>query len=143
MSTGSISGVVFLDRSGANAFLTGDPGVGGITVSLERNASSDPIISTTSALDGSFTFSGLADGSYYLHLPPPVGYDGQDYNNSQNVDVVNGQGATAHSMGVWKYGSVSGTIFNDVNGNGIRDTGEEGLGTVIAGVEPHNVTLPP
>src|SRR5580765_6874555 len=137
LSTGSVSGLVYLDQYGSNLHQPSDQPLAGISVTLHSYANPGADVSAKSAADGTFTFSGLADGSYAIYLT--AGPYHPDYGYNGNVTVTGGQNATASPLGLWQFASVSGTVFNDVNGNGIQDAGEEGVGTADAGVEPHNV----
>ncbi len=75
--------------------------------------------------DGSFAIPNVPDGSYTLtYWDEP-----QDYIlDIQNVTVVNGESVDVgdlHALGWWT--QISGYVFNDINENGKKDSGEAGL----------------
>ncbi len=77
------------------------------------------------AVDGSFDITGVPDGDYVLGA-----WDGpQDYIfNFQNVTIKNGEMTDLGSismLGWWT--TISGYVFNDLNGNGKKDAGEPGI----------------
>ncbi len=75
--TGSISGTLWGDVNGDGVRGTGDAGLAGRTVFLDQNQNGklDPgEASTTTAADGSYTFTGLAPGTYYVDEVLPAGW---------------------------------------------------------------------
>jgi hypothetical protein len=69
---GSISGVAFADAEG-DGLSSGDAGVEGIEVTLVDGAGTT-LAQTTTALDGSYSFTGLAAGDYAMVLVAPDGF---------------------------------------------------------------------
>ena len=75
-STGiTISGTKYLDLTG-NGFSSDDPGLGGVTIELFQGAtpSGNPYETTTTAANGSYSFTGLAAGTYSVEEVVPSGY---------------------------------------------------------------------
>jgi hypothetical protein len=80
-----------------------------------------PEPTTQTAADGSYSFSGLAPGTY------AVGVSGTaaPHDPTRTVTVVAGQTTTGADIAILpKPGSISGKVYNDLNSNGKRDTGE-------------------
>ena len=65
--TSTISGTVFLDHDNDGALNGPDAGIGGETIELVQGGSI--VASTTTAADGSYSFSGLAPGTYDIRQP--------------------------------------------------------------------------
>ncbi len=74
---GSIRGTLWDDVNGDGVFGVGDRGLAGRTVFLDQNQNGllDPgEASTTTAADGSYAFTGLAPGTYYVAEALPSGW---------------------------------------------------------------------
>lgn len=69
---GSICGVINRDCD-ANGSLSGEAGLGGVTVYL-KNTSNQTLQTTTTAANGSYCFNGLAAGTYVVEVAPPADY---------------------------------------------------------------------
>lgn len=149
----SIGDTVFNDLNGNGVQDSGEPGIAGVVVSLYRNNAplgtfdgSDTLISTvTTDASGQYLFSGLADAEYIVSVPVPAGYsfipngvinpdmDGTPANGIQNRSAIAGgvndldkdfgfQATTPRT--------VSGTVWEDLDADGVIDGGEGGLGGV-------------
>ena len=71
----SISGTVFDDADVDGAFDSGESGISGVTVGLFAGCSGSTPVETTTAADGSYTFSNVTGGQKYcLDTPPQTGY---------------------------------------------------------------------
>ncbi len=123
---GSVSGVVFNDLNGNGGQDAGEPGLGGVLVTLTSSAGT--AITTTTASNGTYQFRAITPGSYTVTETDPAGYVSTTH-NSVPVTVAAG-GAGIANFGDQQQGTVSGTVFNDANGNGVQDPGERGLGGV-------------
>jgi len=135
---GTISGTVFSDLNGDGTQDTGEGGLGGVTIQLLDSAGSVVAITTTAG-NGSYLFSGLAAGSYIVREIDPAGYTSTTA-NSVPVNVAPGGAANAN-FGDQQQGTVSGTVFSDLNGNGTPDVGEGGLGGVTIQLLDSNGTV--
>ncbi|HEX4795988.1 MAG TPA: SdrD B-like domain-containing protein [Humisphaera sp.] len=134
LSAGQISGVVYVDSNANTTRDPGDLGIAGVTVYLQPRGSSSSL-STVTAQDGSYSFSGLAAGQYSISTSPPSNYV-QEYDFAlTSVTAADGTNTTAPPIGVYSYASVSGLVFNDANGNGLQDAGEEGIGDMFVELE--------
>ncbi|HEX2916673.1 MAG TPA: SdrD B-like domain-containing protein [Chloroflexia bacterium] len=145
-SNGTITGSVYVD---ANNNGLKDPaetsGIGGVLITLKDATTGNVIATTTTAADGSYVFAGLPAGSYTLVESQPVGYlDGKDavgtVNGSSNGTLGNDQlsnivlaandSGINYNFGELQPATLSGEVFDDANGNGSKDAGENGLGNV-------------
>ncbi len=137
--TGTISGTKFLDVNGNGVRDAGENGQQGVTMSLvscpPAPACAGIVVSTTvTAADGSFSFAGVAFGRYEIAETVPAGYaqtlpaGGADL--PVTLDIAH-QSVAGLLFGNQPLSStISGTKFNDANGNGVRDSGEAGLPNV-------------
>ncbi len=148
-TSGSISGTVFNDVNGNGVIDAGDAGLSFWTVYLDKNNngkldSGEPSVVTNSS--GAYSFTGLAFGTYVVREVLQSGYTltgpaGGSYSIALSSSVAT---ATAKNFGDRKgptTGSISGTVFSDTNGNGVKDTGDGGLyGWVVYLDLDHNGT---
>ena len=131
-AVGNISGVKFYD-SNANGLLdNGEVGLSDVTIYLDQNNNQsldtgEP--ATITNPDGRYFFGNLLPNTYHVRevakpgltqTTPELTYDLQV---GQNID-------NAHIGNVNSIGSISGTKYQDNNGNGLREIGEPGLGNV-------------
>ncbi len=140
---GSISGLVWndLNRNGLRDYdtLTGtylDPVLPGWTIYLDLNRSRtiDPgePVATTGA-DGRYLFPDLQVGEYQIVEVLPTGWETSGLiGDNQAIVVFSGAESVAadfsnYDASASSPGSVHGVVWNDVNGNGVRDAGDNGL----------------
>jgi uncharacterized protein (DUF2141 family) len=123
---GTISGVVFDDLDGNAARDAGEPGISGVTVA--RIDAGGTIKETTTTADGSYAFTGTDPGAYTIRETDPDGFTSTTP-NEVSVTIVSGTSA-AVKFGDMSEGNISGTVFGDMNGNGVRDEGEIGIAGV-------------
>ena len=127
----SVTGVVFADLNASGAREATEPTLAGVPVILRSAADNSVEGVTASAADGTFTLAGLADGTHLLTVSPTGnGVNGADVVRS--ISIQNGQSVGPVAVGVTATGSVSGTAYVDVNGNGRRDAGEAGVPGAVA-----------
>jgi ELWxxDGT repeat protein len=135
-TTGSIRGYTFNDNNVNGVLDSGDSKISGKTVFLDSNNNGkldSGEKSTKSATDGSYVFSGLTSGTYYVRRVFPSGYT---YSNSPlNIALTSGQNVVDANIGSRSTsspttptpppptggttGSISGVSFNDNNVNGL------------------------
>jgi|GEM_PF-969844 len=125
---GSISGVVFNDLNGNLAREPDEGGLGGAEVQLLLDVTNQVISTTRTFGNGSYSFSGLSMGRYTVVEIDPVGFTSSTP-NTVIVGLEEG-GAASADFGDFEAGTLSGEVFNDLNGNGRRDRGEDGIGGV-------------
>ncbi len=124
----------------------GEPGVENVTVQL-YTAGGMLVSTTTTDYDGRYTFE-VDPGSYYVQFTAPYGkgfttrYAGSDPALDSNADA--GGRSETFTIGSsddftidaglvsLPYGSIGNFVWNDLNGNGVQDSGEPGLAGVTA-----------
>jgi hypothetical protein len=124
----SVSGNVYNDLNGNRQQNTGEPGLQGWTVNVV-DANNHVVASAVSDANGNYTISGVGPGSFTLQevvqsgwiITQPTNPSYYSFTSSSGVNVVGG------IFGDFKTISVSGNVYNDQNGNGLRNGGEPGL----------------
>ena len=144
-NTGSISGTVFADTNANGIQDSGETGIPGVTVFIDvANAgvfkTGDPQTTTNSS--GNYTFTGLAAGTYIVRQILPTG-DKQTFPTNgfgNHVTLAARQVVTTANFGDQKMASgvIAGVVFNDINGNGKQDNGENGIGGVTVYIDLTN-----
>ncbi|GLZ42916.1 SdrD B-like domain-containing protein [Actinokineospora sp. NBRC 105648] len=148
---GSLAGVVFDDTNNNGTQDPGEPGIGGVTVTLSGTDAQGNTVNTvvTSAANGTYTFSNLVGGTYTITETQPAGYvDGIDAAGTAGgtltppdsvtaIALGGGVAATGYTFGEFRGGTVSGRVVDD-GGNGIPGvtvtlTGPGGPVTVTTG----------
>ena len=133
---GAISGTVWNDvnRDGVRNSLLGafvEPGLQGWTIYLDMNHSGafdtgEP--TTVTSADGTYSFSDLQIGDYDLIEIVPSGWEtAPGFGDNHTVRVYSGATSTAPDFANFNLstlvpGTVSGSVWDDLNGNGVRDT---------------------
>jgi serine-aspartate repeat-containing protein C/D/E len=131
--TGSIAGTVDKVVSGSTS------GFSGVVVYLDTNDNGsldagEP--STTTSSTGTYSFTGLAAGTYYLRESVPSGYSQTSPSSSPtSIALASGQSVTGENFtdtAAVSNGnaSISGYVFNDANGDGKWQSTEK----AVAGV---------
>jgi hypothetical protein len=128
--TGSLAGLVFNDLNGNGTQDAGEPVMAGVTVQIILPSCPDPCIfpSTTTAADGTFSFSNLTFGQYKLAEVVPAGFKQTappapgiitstiDFAHQNITGLLFGNQALSVR--------IFGLVFIDTNGNGVQDGGE-------------------
>ncbi len=141
-TTGTIGDRIWNDANGDGIQDMGESGIGGITVELQDGVCtpSDNCLTTTTAADGSYSFTNLPAGNYTIEVTdPPAGTtqtgdpDGT-VNNSTTVILSAGQVFLTADFG-YQYdeaatSDIGDRIWFDTNEDGIQDAGESGLAGV-------------
>jgi protocatechuate 3,4-dioxygenase beta subunit len=142
--TAELSGIVFLDLNDNGVFEAGEPGIGGVLITLfgvERNGHFLQVSQTTDA-SGRYHFLGLNPGVYALEQTQPAGFvDSWDrvgslggitrHDRFEQIVVEEGQTGEGYDFAERPSGSttyrlyVAGYIYIDINNNGVRDAGNE------------------
>lgn len=130
---GSISGYVFNDIKGGGVYKTGDAPIPNWVVTLYPLTNGQPAaIGTATQTDsnGNFTFTNVPAGHYEV-LETLTFYWRISGTAPNYIDVTLAPGATVKKLAFAATTRVllSGTVFNDVNGDGVQDENREtGLG---------------
>jgi uncharacterized protein (DUF2141 family) len=134
IAVGTVSGKVFEDLNGNGIRETRERGLGGVTVNLS-DADGREIESRTTAGDGSYSFAGVTSGSYTVAETVPDGF-AETTPGEVSLMITGDSSSAAVSFGVITQGTISGTVFEDLNGNGAQDAGEPGIGWVTLELTP-------
>jgi len=127
----SIEGNKWEDLNCTGEHDEGEPPVEGITIELLQE---DVVIdTTTTAADGSYSFTGLLPGTYTVREVLPEGWypKNPDDGAYEDIVLVCGQPIEGLDFVNARYGSICGIKFLDENENGIMDEGEEGMDGVL------------
>ncbi len=139
----SILGHVYNDINHSGVFTNGDTGLGGVSVQLfsDPNGDGDPSdgalvqIVTTDA-GGYYELLNLTLGHYVAVERDLPGYASSAPANNRlafnltTLTATNGNNFFDYLPSPASYSTISGTVWNDANGNGTNDTAETGLGNV-------------
>lgn len=133
---------IWEDLNGNGRQDAGEPGLIGVTVQL-WSESGALLQTTVSTVNGAYAFSGLAPGTYRVRVLPPFGYQftvpNQGTDDTVDSDVEPATGRTASivladatgsrdwAAGLFRPVTIGDRIWEDVNGNGVLDSGEPGL----------------
>jgi SdrD B-like protein len=131
----AIGGIKFEDLDADGVRDPGEPGLAGFTITLTSTAAGGPAPRTVvTDANGNFLFTDVAAGSYTLSETLRQGFSlTVPAANSLPVTLASGGTSINNTFGNFRgvlTGTISGTKFNDQNGNGIRDAGEPGLAGV-------------
>ena len=124
----SITGQAFLDSNANGALDSGENGIAGLTVFLDTNGdgkleSGEP--STTTDSNGDYTFANLGPGDYKVREVLQPGFQ---LTTSTPADIIGQSGLNETvNFGNFQAITISGEVFNDINGNGVKETGDVGL----------------
>ena len=158
--THALSGYVYADANNDGIKQGGETPLSGVTVALTGtdHLGNSVNLSTTTLLDGSYSFAGLRPGNYIVtRATTPPGYlDGKEtvgatsgpsapaYGGIVNVaaDSVtinaiaipmgNNSVGTGYNFGLIVPNSLAGTVYNDLNNNGVWNSGtDRGIANVI------------
>jgi large repetitive protein len=124
----------------------GELGITGVGITL-YNAVDDTVIgTTTSGVNGAYSFTGIMPGTYYLVFDAVAGYSrtyadrGSDTTDSDanvstgktaNFILAGGNTNTSLDAGYFQPVAIGNFVFNDVNANGQQNGGETGLAGVL------------
>ncbi len=138
----SLSNIVWIDNDGDGAFDFGEPTLPGVRVEL-YNGNGILVDYQYTDATGTYTFSGLYPGDYYLKFISPSGFDitfpntGSNDMNDSDVDNSNGEGTTqlttllpgendtSWSAGFYECVLVGEIVWYDTNKNNVFDDGVE------------------
>ncbi|MGA2625068.1 MAG: SdrD B-like domain-containing protein [Bacteroidota bacterium] len=120
---GAIHGVVFEDFNANGAMDPGEHGLAGVKISLSGGSAASTI--TDSA--GNFSFTGVGPGTTAVSESLASGRVQTLPAGNFSVVMHSGIDTTGLNFGVFRFGTIRGLVFNDANGNGVRDSGEVGL----------------
>ncbi|OQX23245.1 MAG: hypothetical protein BWK80_27000, partial [Desulfobacteraceae bacterium IS3] len=124
---GTVTGIVFNDVNGDGVKSAGEDGIPAVKVEL-LDSNGKVIATTATNPDGAYSFENVAPGTYTVRESDPTGY-GSTTPNAESVTVPE-DGSGMVSFGDRTVGTVTGVVFNDVNGDGVQNPGEDGIPNV-------------
>lgn len=131
---GSIGGLVYEDLNASGARDAGEPPLSGATVTLTPTDPAGAAQTAVTGADGTYLFSKLAAGNYSLAQSAPAGFtQTQPATDGYQVTLASGASSLNNNFGDFRgvlKGSASGLVYNDLNGNAVRDAGEPGMAGV-------------
>jgi uncharacterized protein (DUF2141 family) len=137
---GSVSGVVFYDANGDGVRYAGEDGIAGATVILTLE--SGGVFTTTTAGDGSYFFSGVENGSHTVEEVDPEGFTTIVPNvNVMMIALSAEEPSASANFGDMPVGTVSGSVFNDLDGDEGQGRDERGIGGVVITLSTAEGTL--
>jgi uncharacterized protein (DUF2141 family) len=140
-----LSGFVYIDSDNDGIKDPGEAPLQGVRLDLSGVTNLGQVVSATvySAPDGSYSFPNLLPGTYSVNETQPSGYlDGLDAKGgivipgSNTTDVISsiiltdGLPAANNNFGELQPSRLAGYVYQDLNNNGIKDTGEVGIRNV-------------
>jgi len=137
VAAASINGTVFCDNDLDGVLDSGETREPGAIVTLYNNSNVAVGTKTTDS-NGNYSFTGLAAGTYTVKLTTPSSGDLAEQSHgavtiaqSYAVTLNSGDSATGKNFAEVDYGSISGTVFLDVDDNGMQGgSGETGIANV-------------
>jgi hypothetical protein len=126
----TVSGVKFDDRNGNGVQDTGETGASGFTFELVNTTTNAVVATTVSDGTGAFQFTGIgplpAGSQYRVREQPMAGWI-QTTADPAPFTPVSSQNVTGLLFGNFHTVTISGTVYVDLNRNGVRDPGEPGV----------------
>src|SRR5439155_1392063 len=115
----TISGQKFDDTNGNGAKDAGEPGLSGWTIFLDSNRN---------GLNDATELFAISDspGTYRVREELQTGWT-QTTTTPASIVVASGQNVSTLAFGNFQLVSLRGLKFEDINGNGIKDSGEVGV----------------
>ncbi len=150
--TGSIGDFVWDDTNHNGIQDSGEPGIPNVVVKLYDCNTNNLLSTTATNNNGKYLFNNLSAGSYYVQFVLPNGYtfspalQGSDRSVDSNpdpttgktvcVDLSAGENNLTIDAGMYptpppQTGSIGDFVWNDLNHNGIQNSGEPGIPNVI------------
>ena len=143
----TIAGVAWDDLNGDGVRQDGEPLFAGVNVKLLDSANQIVGGPVTTGADGSYQFSGLTPGNYrafggfppgYLFTKRLVGAEPQTNNDidpatglSEWLTLVSGEFRADIDAGVYRPGVIGDLVWEDANGDGIRQSNESGVAGAV------------
>jgi hypothetical protein len=139
---GSVSGIKFNDLNGDGVRQAGEPGLAGVRIYVDANNNGVFNVGERTALTnaaGQYVIGGLPAGLQHVREVVPLGFR-QTAPATGVYNLVLAPGGTAGGLnfGNTRTVRISGTVYSDVNSNGVRNVGEGGLSGFRVYVDANN-----
>ena len=156
-SPGSVEAFVWDDLNGNGVQDSGEPGLDGVSVDLTNG--SGVVLESTTTSGGMAIFANVATNiNHRLKVERPTDYgftivnqvdDFVDSDANRNsgftpsFKLLQGAGTITNiDAGLWLPGTIQSFVWEDLNGNGLQDSGEPGIPNIEVGLfESNGVTL--
>jgi LPXTG-site transpeptidase (sortase) family protein len=155
-TTASLGDYVWYDSNADGIQDITETGINGVTVNL-YSGTGTLVASTQTSNGGAYLFTGLTPGDYFVEFIPPVSYviSPQDQGGNDAFDsdanpttgrtivttLVAGENDLTWDAGMYQSASLGDFVWNDLNANGIQDTGESGINGVTVNLYSGTGTL--
>jgi hypothetical protein len=128
--TFDVAGRVYDDLNGNGVADAGEPGVANIVVRLTTAGGAATAFAATTAADGSYAIRGVGPGTFRVTPGLVAGQVFTTPGGPTTLVATSGLSvpAAVSTFGVFRTATVRGLVFEDVNRNGVQDTGETGTG---------------
>jgi protocatechuate 3,4-dioxygenase beta subunit/glutamine cyclotransferase len=140
--TVTVSGNVYNDLNGNGQQNPGEPGLKGWTVDV-YNAAGAVVGTATTDANGNYTITGIGPGSFTLGEIVQSGwYQTQPTNpNYYSFTTSSGSNISGGIFGNFHTITVTGNVYNDLDGNGLRNGAEPGLAGWTVNLETSSGTI--
>ena len=131
----TLAGTVYHDRNDDGSQDAGEEGIANVLIRL-YDADGNQVAQTRTDANGDYEFTGLVPGVYSIREFQPDSYvDGQDSlgmvdgsnvgrqanDRFSRIQLLGGQAGTEYNFGELRYGSISGFVIVDANGDCVLD----------------------
>ena len=124
----TIGNLVFNDLNGNGVQDPGEPLLPNVPVTL-LDPQGNPFATTTTNATGNFTFTNVPPGiTFTVVAIPPAGFTGTTPNPQSVPALAPGQVFNVPIGLQTAPGTIGNLVFNDLNGNGVSDPGDAGIG---------------
>lgn len=127
-----VCGIVFHDINSDGVKQPSEPGIKDVLIELFETPSNTFVASVMTGVNGEYCFSYLIPGTYKIKETDPPGYISTTPNE---ILVTLNQGDQIYNKNfgdkLVEKSSISGLVWNDLNKNGIRETGEPRISNII------------
>ena len=143
---GTVSGTVFADANDNGVRDAGENGMEGMKVELIEDGQN--VFTTSVARNGEFKFDAVMPGNYKLRYILPensifakVVAKGNNFSGDGSAEtdeffIASAGSYSAPECGALTLGRISGLVFRDSNGNGIREEDEELMSNAVITLKP-------
>jgi len=129
--TGTITGVVFNDANADGAKSRTERKALATLLYLDLNNNgvrdANETLTSSSPRSGNYAFLNVDPGAYTVREVAPAGFRQTMPRSGYSVTVTAGQTTGSYVFGNTSLAYISGNVFNDLNMNGVQNTGETGL----------------
>lgn len=145
---------IFKDTNSDGLHVTSEPGLSGVEISLVRleNGLPEQRVTYISGEDGTTQFNAISPGAYCIEYRMPdawrissepegqglVQASTQPSGASEVFTLSSGQNDMVISMNAIMSSTITGTVFGDVDDNGLLDAGETGIEGVLVELIDHS-----